>query len=125
MTDREKIIRLGTEIMGWESAGDYGDLDQWCFYRPTRIGKQLVCWWNSDTCIGPHAWNPFVSITEAHELEGALPEEKQSEYMLRLQSICVGDHYDEIKDGHVWALLRRTPAQICAAALATLGEKEL
>lgn len=123
MTDRDIIVRLATEVMGWKSADGIERDDQCCFFRPTESGKRLVCWWNSVTCSGASAWNPLESITDAYEMEAAIPEAERDAYIGYLECECVRGGFDSDSPAHEFAIVHATPRQRCLATIAMMENR--
>lgn len=105
LTDRDIVIRLATEIMGWHTI------------------TSGVCWWRGDRAMRCGTdWNPLKSIADAFELEGAIPEENRWRYVMSLREL-VAPEEEEPTLKLQWLITHASPRQRCMAALSILEEK--
>jgi hypothetical protein len=126
MTDREGIIRLATEYMGWSVVGfEDGDrrgdslprLVEQASFKPNGDRHWYLITGNSRT---ERVIDFFESPADAFELESAIPEAKRHKYLLRLYDSIVGNTPIIGTTRLYWGLAHATPRQRAQAALAVL-----
>lgn len=128
LTDREKIILLATEFMGWLLyVGNPGRplkrSDCPCFYPdPSNVGWVNFYEWE-DEQVSCRDWNPLEDISDAMEMQAKIPEALRFEYCKQVEHFSMLDKGPLNAADQYWCLVNATARQRCDAAISVLEAK--
>lgn len=100
MTDREKVVKLATDVMGWK---DFGK----------NVSDDSPLW---------KLWDPLESICDAYEMESKIPVALRDEYTRALWGLFADTKTQLWRskfDGY-WYFTHATARQRCEAAISAL-----
>lgn len=121
MTDREKVVKLATEVMGWTMRPPrrLKEPDYPCFGMDLDAMATFYEW--EDGSVSFRGWNPLDSISDAYEMESRIPVALRDEYCRALWN-----SFADIKtpwrskfEGY-WFFTHATARQRCDAAISAL-----
>lgn len=122
MTDRDKVVKLATEVMGWyildpefNPTGDIPKGATLCSWS----GCNLSYWAAPERARRP--WNPLESIANAYEMESKIPVALRDEYCRALWNSFAGikTPWRSKFEGY-WYFTHATARQRCDAAISAL-----
>jgi hypothetical protein len=122
VTDREIVIYLAKNVMGW-STTQGEDPDSLWLVVP---GGHVAAFWVEGKS-GANYWNPLESIVDAYEVGMRLPVEDRAflhRFMKALDHIACVDKGRLTGGEQFWLEVHATPRQRCMAILQALEVKE-
>lgn len=114
MTDAEIIRHLAEKVMGWKvfqsGRGSWWARDKEGTLEERDIMIESLHQWDEMP-----AWNPLVYISDAFEVQSALPEELRAIYQRALDVEVSPEDLRRTAIQQEWALITATPRQRCLA----------
>lgn len=121
-TDREKVIKLATEVMGWyildpelNPTGDIPKGATLCSW----FGGDLSCW-SGPISGARRGWNPLESISDAMDMQAKIPELLCWKYVTELLKLIEPDTWEYPSTNTYWNLANATARQRCDAVISAL-----
>lgn len=120
MTDREKVVKLATEVMGWtmRPARRLKEPDYPCFGMDLDAMATFYEW--EDGSVSFRGWNPLDSISDAMEMQAKIPEALHWYYVTELLKLIEPDTREYPSTNTYWMLANATARQRCDAAISAL-----